>query len=94
MMDYDALHLQATNFMEEGRFFSALNLYEQLLNVDPNNIKNLFSYSQALIMTGKDDEKALSTIEKALSMDKDNAECLSLYGVILQHLNKKDPNPE
>ena len=66
MMDYDALHLQATQFMEEGRFFSALHLYEELLKLDSKNIKNLYFYSQALIMTGKNDEKALETIEKCL----------------------------
>ena len=45
-------------------------------------------------MVGGRDEQALTYVKKALELEPNDANSLSLYGVILQHLNKKEIDPE
>jgi cytochrome c-type biogenesis protein CcmI len=82
--DAGAWMLYGRLMMQQRQLEQALAAFERSLDLDPNRISTLITYSQALIMSGSDVDlgQAARNIRQVIERQPTNAEALGLLGVI------------
>ncbi|MGX5913424.1 c-type cytochrome biogenesis protein CcmI [Aliidiomarina sp. Khilg15.8] len=82
--DAGAWMLYGRLMMQQRQLEQALEAFERSLQLEPNRVSTLITYSQALIMSGSDVDlgQAARNIRRVIEEQPTNAEALGLLGVI------------
>ena len=75
----------ADKFFEEGKYLEALEAYESMARLDPENALAWKGMATAFSLLDKPYE-ALESLNKALNVDPNDLEALEIKGLILQKL--------
>ena len=81
----EELHKESADFVSQSRFNEAIEVFDQILEIDPNNVKALINRSAVLIEIGQN-EKALYDINRILTIDPNHVKALSNKGTALANM--------
>ena len=81
----EELHKESADFVSQSRFNEAIEVFDQILEIDPNNVKALINRSAVLIEIGQN-EKALYDTNRILTIDPNNIKALSNKGTALANI--------
>ena len=81
----EELHKESAEFVSQSRFNEAIEVFDQILEIDPNNVKALINRSAVLIEIGQN-EKALYDTNTILTIDPNNVKALSNKGTALANI--------
>ena len=83
--DISYWHKTADKFFEEGKYLEALEAYESMARLDPENALAWKGMATAFSLLDKPYE-ALESLNKALNIDPADLEALEIKGLILKKL--------
>ena len=81
----DQLHDKSAILVSQEQFNEAIRIFDQILEIDPNNVKALINRSAVLITIGEN-EKGISDTDRILTIDPDNIKAFSNKGNALANL--------
>lgn len=79
----DAMYLLAEAYLKTGRNAESDEMFERLIEADPNNFVAMNAYAYSLALRGEKTEKARVLIEKALPENSDKSEFQHTLGLVL-----------
>ena len=71
----DELHKESAILVSQERYDDALEVFNQILEIDPDNVKAMVNRSAVLIIIGEN-EKAISVADKILAIQPNNVKAL------------------
>ena len=74
--EIENLHDETAILVSQERYNDALDIFDQILEIDPNNVKALINRSAVLITIGEN-EKGISDADKILTIEPNNIKALS-----------------
>jgi len=81
----EELHAESAILVSQSRFNEAIEVFDQILEIDPNNVKALINRSAVLIEIGQN-EKAIYDANRILTIDPNNVKALSNKGTALANM--------
>ncbi len=81
----EELHKKSAEFVSQSLFNEAIEVFDQILEIDPDNVKALINRSAVLIEIGQN-EKALYDTNRILTIDPNNVKALSNKGIALANI--------
>ncbi|MPM20360.1 Beta-barrel assembly-enhancing protease [bioreactor metagenome] len=79
----DAMYLLAEAYLKTGRNAESDDMFEKLIETDPNNFVAMNAYAYSMALRGEKTEKARMLIDKALPENIDKAEFQHTLGLVL-----------
>ena len=81
----EELHKESADFVSKSQFNEAIGVFDQILKIDPNNLKALINRSAVLIEIGQN-EKAIYDTNRILTIDPNNVKALANKGTALANI--------
>ena len=81
----EELHKESAILVSQERYNEALGIFDQILEIDPDNVKALINRSAVLTLIGEN-EKAISVADRILTIEPNNIKALSNKGTALANI--------
>ena len=81
----EELHMESAILVSQERFNDALGIFDQILEIDPNNVKALINRSAVLITIGEN-ELGIADANRILSIEPDNVKALKNKATALAYI--------
>ena len=81
----EELHKESAILVSQERYNDALNVFDHILEIDPNNVKALINRSAVLITIGQN-YGAIDDVNRILTIDPNNVKALSNKGISLANI--------
>ena len=81
----EELHKESAILVSQERYNEALGIFDQILEIDPDNVKALINRSAVLTLIGEN-EKAISVADRILTIEPNNVKALSNKGTALANI--------
>ena len=81
----EELHKESAMLVSQERYNEALDIFDQILEIDPNNVKALINRSAVLITIGEY-QKGINDTDRILTIEPNNIKALSNKGKALANI--------
>ena len=81
----EELHKETAILVSQERYSEALDIFDQILEIDPDNVKALINRSAVLITLGQN-EGGIYDANRILAIDPNNVKALSNKGIALANI--------
>ena len=81
----DELHKESAILVSQERYDEALGVFDQILEIDPDNVKALINHGAVLTLIGEN-ERAISVADRILTIEPNNIKALSNKGTALANI--------
>ena len=81
----EELHKESAILVSQERYDEALGVFDQILEIDPDNVKALINHGAVLTLIGEN-ERAISVADRILTIEPNNVKALSNKGTALANI--------